>query len=89
MTGHRLQMGWVATILHEQGYNHKHIELVWPNAPRNAVSAAYNHALYLQPRSQMMQDWADFLVQTQRSGKVIPFRQPEAAVGCSTPTGPS
>ena len=41
---------------------------------RNAVSAAYNHALYLEPRATMMQDWADFLERTQRGGKVLPFR---------------
>ena len=44
------------------------------HAPRNAVSAAYNHALYLEPRAKMMQDWADFLEPTQRGGKVLPFR---------------
>jgi hypothetical protein len=38
------------------------------------VSAAYNHALYLEPRAMMMQDWADFLERTQRVGKVLPFR---------------
>ncbi|HVC91799.1 MAG TPA: hypothetical protein VND66_14385, partial [Acidobacteriaceae bacterium] len=31
------------------------------HAPRNAVSAAYNHALYLGPRAKMMQDCADLL----------------------------
>jgi hypothetical protein len=25
------------------------------HSPRNAVSAAYNHALYLEPRARMMQ----------------------------------
>jgi hypothetical protein len=44
------------------------------HAPRNAVSAAYNQALYLDPRSKMMQDWADFLEQTQLGGKVLRFR---------------
>ena len=44
------------------------------HAPRNEVSAAYNHALYLEPRTRMMQDWADFLEQTRRGGKVLPFR---------------
>ena len=53
---------------------HEHIELQLAHAPRNAVSAAYNHALYLEPRGKMMQEWADFLEQTQRRGKVIPFR---------------
>ncbi len=73
MTGHGFR-GLASTILHEQGYNHEHIELQLAHAPRNAVSAAYNHALYLEPRARMMQGWADYLEQTQRSGKVLSFR---------------
>jgi integrase len=73
MTGHGFR-GLASTILHEQGYNHDHIELQLAHAPRNEVSAAYNHALYLEPRAKMMQDWADFLEHTLRGGKVIPFR---------------
>jgi integrase len=73
MTGHGFR-GLASTILHEQGYNHEHIELQLAHAPRNAVSAAYNHALYLEPRAKMMQDWGDFLERTQRGGKVLPFR---------------
>ena len=73
MTGHGFR-GLASTILHEQGYNHDHIELQLAHAPRNAVSAAYNHALYLEPRAIMMQDWADFLECTQRGGKVLSFR---------------
>ncbi len=73
MTGHGFR-GLASTILHEQGYDHEHIELQLAHAPRNAVSAAYNHALYLEPRAKMMQDWADFLEQTQRGGKVLAFR---------------
>jgi hypothetical protein len=38
------------------------------------VSAAYNHALYLERRAKMMKDWADFLEQTLCGGKLIPFR---------------
>jgi integrase len=72
MTGHGFR-GVASTILHEQGYNHEHIELQLAHAPRNAVSAAYNHALYLEPRAKMMQDWADFLEKTQRGGKVLSF----------------
>ena len=60
MTGHGFR-GLASTILHEQGYPHEHIELQLAHAPRNAVSAAYNHALYVKPRAKMMQDWADFL----------------------------
>jgi integrase len=73
MTGHGFR-GLASTILHEQGYAHEHIELQLAHAPRNAVSAAYNHALYLEPRAKMMQEWADFLERAQRGGKVLPFR---------------
>jgi integrase len=73
MTGHGFR-GLASTILHEQGFNHDHIELQLAHAPRNAVSAAYNHALYLEPRTKMMQEWADFLEDTRRGGKVLPFR---------------
>ena len=52
MTGHGFR-GLASIILHEQGYNHEHIELQFAQAPRNAVSAVYNnHALYLEPRAE-------------------------------------
>ena len=60
MTGHGFR-GMASTILHEQGYAHDHIELQLAHTERNAVSAAYNHALYLAPRAKMMQDWADYI----------------------------
>jgi integrase len=60
MTGHGFR-GVASTILHEYGSNHEHIELQLAHARRNAVSAAYNHALYLEPRRRMMQWYADHL----------------------------
>jgi integrase len=72
MTGHGFR-GLASTILHEQGYNHEHIELQLAHAPRNEVSAAYNHALYLEPRTRMMQNWADFLDKVKRGGKALAF----------------
>jgi hypothetical protein len=65
---------WPQAILHEQGYSHDHFELQLAHAPRNAVSAAYNHALYLKPRAKMMSDWADYLELTQRGVKLMPIR---------------
>jgi integrase len=72
MTGHGFR-GLASTILHEKEYPHEHIELQLAHAPRNAVSAAYNHALHLKGRAKMMQDWADFLEHTQRGAKVLSF----------------
>lgn len=65
MTGHGFR-GIASTILHERGYNHDHIELQLAHTQRDEVSAAYNHALYLKPRAQMMQDWADYLEEIKR-----------------------
>ncbi len=73
MTGHGFR-GLASTILHERGYGHEHIELQLAHAPRNAVSAAYNHAQYLEPRAKMMQEWADFLENMLHGGKLVPIR---------------
>jgi integrase len=60
MTGHGFR-GVASTILHEQGWPHEHIELQLAHQERDDTSAAYNHALYLEPRAEMMQAWADHL----------------------------
>lgn len=36
-------------------------ELIGANEDRDKVSAAYNYALYLKQRTEMMQWWADYL----------------------------
>ena len=74
MTGHGFR-GIASTALHEQGYMHEHIELQLAHAPRNAVSAAYNHALHLQPCTVMMQNWADYLDELKAGAKVVPIKQ--------------
>jgi integrase len=60
MTGHGFR-GVASTLLHEQGWPHEHIELQLAHQQRSGVSAAYNHALYIEPRTKMMQAWADHL----------------------------
>lgn len=69
MTGHGFR-GMASTILHEQGWPHPHIELQLAHQERNDVSAAYNHALYLAPRAQMVQAWADYLDKLRRGNLV-------------------
>jgi len=73
MTGHGFR-GIASTILHEQGFNHDHIELQLAHSKRDAVSAAYNHALYLVPRARMMQEWADYLDKLKAGAEVLPFK---------------
>ena len=70
MTGHGFR-GVASTILHESGYPGPHIDVQLAHLKKNKVSGAYDHAQYLEPRTMMMQDWADFLEETQRTGKVF------------------
>jgi integrase len=65
MTGHGFR-GLASTILHEHEFDHEHIELQLAHMPRNAVSAAYNHAIYLKQRTKMMQWWSDYLEEQQK-----------------------
>lgn len=75
MTAHGFR-GVASTILHEKGYDHQHIELQLAHAPRDVVAAAYNFALYLPARQQMMIYWADYLDTAARGGAVINFLTP-------------
>ena len=59
-TGHGFR-GIASTILHELGYDNQHIEMQLAHTQRNKVAGAYNHALYLPQRVEMMQDWGDYL----------------------------
>lgn len=67
--------GLASTALHEQDFDHQHIELQLAHQERNQVSAAYNHALYLKQRASMMQHWADYLDELKAGAKVLPFKQ--------------
>lgn len=73
MTGHGFR-GVASTLLHEHGFDHAHIELQLAHTERNAISAAYNHALYLPQRAEMMAWWADHLDGLVR-GNVLPMRR--------------
>ena len=74
MTGHGFR-GIASIALHEQGYDHMHIELQLAHQERDQTSAAYNHALYLKQRTTMMQAWANYLYELKAGAKVILFEQ--------------
>jgi integrase len=73
MTGHGFR-GLASTALHEQGFDHQHIELQLAHQERNQVSASYNHALYLKQRADMMQHWADYLDKQKAGAMVVNFK---------------
>lgn len=78
MTGHGFR-GVASTALNEMGYRFDVIEAQLSHIDGNKVRAAYNHALYLDERRELMQAWADYLEAAQRTGQVIPFRQAREA----------
>ena len=74
MTGHGFR-GIASTALNEMGFRFDVIEAQLSHIEGNRVRAAYNHAVYLEERRELMVAWADYLDAVQRTGKVIPFRQ--------------
>lgn len=60
LTGHGIR-GTMSTALNEIGYPKVWVDAQLSHADPNKVSASYNHAMYVEPRRRMMQDWADRL----------------------------
>jgi hypothetical protein len=60
LTGHGIR-GTLSTALNEIGYPKVWVDAQLSHADPNKVSATYNHALYVEPRRKMMQDWSDRL----------------------------
>ncbi|WP_281686598.1 integrase arm-type DNA-binding domain-containing protein [Pseudomonas citronellolis] len=60
LTGHGIR-GTISTALNEVGYPKIWVDSQLSHSDPNQVSAAYNHAMYVEPRRKMMQDWADRL----------------------------
>lgn len=51
----------MSTILHEQGYNTAWIELQLAHVDKNTIRGTYNHAQYLEQRSEMLQWYGDYV----------------------------
>jgi integrase len=56
-----------STLAREKGFNPDHIEKQLAHQLKDAVEAAYNKAVYLEPRRKMMQSWADYLDELRES----------------------
>jgi integrase len=76
MTGHGFR-GLARTILAEHGFDKAHVELQLAHANDDKTEAAYNHALYLPQRTELMQWWADYLDTELNKGmtKVVAIRK--------------
>lgn len=75
MTGHGFRT-MASTYLNEAGYPPDAIERQLAHVEKNKVRGAYNKALYLDRRRELMQAWADYLdAMKDDSEKVIPLNR--------------
>jgi integrase len=63
--------GTASTILNEMGFRPDVIERQLSHQEKNDVRRAYNHAQYIEERSEMMQHWADYLDSIRHNQKVV------------------
>ena len=79
-TGHGFR-STATTVLNEMGFPSDAIERQLAHGERDQVRAAYNKALYMDKRTEIMQAWADYLdSQKSDTGKVVPINQPSIEV---------
>lgn len=61
MTGHGFRALAMSTIKERLGYRHEVVDRQLAHAQRNKIDAAYDRAKFLNERTVMMQQWADYL----------------------------
>ena len=61
MTGHGFRALAMSTIKENFDYRHEVIDRQLAHLPSNKVDQAYDRAQFMPQRTQMMQDWADFV----------------------------
>jgi integrase len=61
MTGHGFRALAMSTIKEKLKYRHEVVDRQLAHAQRNKIDAAYDRAQFLDDRTIMMQEWADYL----------------------------
>ena len=60
-TGHGFRALAMTAIKEKLGYRHEVVDRQLAHAHRNSIDAAYDRAQFLDERTQMMQEWADYI----------------------------
>jgi integrase len=74
MTGHGFRALAMSTIKEQLGYRHEVVDLQLAHAKRNKVDAAYDRAQFIEERTRMMQQWADYIDAQASRGNVVAGR---------------
>lgn len=70
-TGHGFRALAMSTIKEKLNYRHEVIDRQLAHSPRGTVQKAYDRAQFLDDRTKMMQEWADYLDKLGASQNVI------------------
>jgi integrase len=68
----------ISTALNDKGYEADWIERQLAHGDPDKIRGTYNKAAYLEPRRQMMQEWADYLDLILRRADVVPIKAQRA-----------
>ncbi len=71
MTGHGFRALAMSTIMEKLGYRHEVPDAQLAHAKKGDVARAYDRAKFLEERTLMMQEWADYLDNIAQGGTVI------------------
>ncbi len=61
MTGHGFRSLAMGGIKQELGYRHEVVDRQLAHTPKSKIDKAYDRAAFLEERTRMMQDWADYI----------------------------
>lgn len=61
MTGHGFRALAMSTIKQELGYRHEVVDRQLAHVPKSKIDRAYDRARFLDERTKMMQEWADYI----------------------------
>lgn len=78
MTGHGFRAMARTALAERVRVDERFIELQLAHAVRDSNGRAYNRASFLEERTQMMQDWADYLDGLAAGATVLPLQQAAA-----------
>lgn len=68
MTGHGFRSLAMSTIKERLGYRHEIPDLQLAHSKGNKIDAAYDRTKFIEERTKMMQDWADYIDNAKNSG---------------------
>lgn len=71
MTGHGFRALAMSNIKEKLGYRHEVVDRQLAHAHKSKIDRAYDRAQFLDERTMMMQEWADFIDALASGGKVV------------------